>query len=149
MFCFHLAGCFSPTLFRQDQSKYTFHSMSTSYSDFTCIFWLNSVNPRQMQRWGNWVQTGTQLQMQNSGFLFLSLSTSPHYPCGILSLSGSIALIQMGPMKVAREGRGVAYFWFPISPTCASFFLIGVLSSFPHLHTAYMHIKHWFCMKYL
>ena len=90
------------------------------------------VNPRQMQMrklGSDWYPT-TNAKLWFSLSLF---STSPHYPCGILSLSGKVCSLDPNKsMKVARGGGGgVAYFWFPISSTCASSFLLESFSLHP------------------
>ena len=74
-------------------------------------------------------------------------STSPHYPCGILSLSGKVH--SLDPNKFMKVWGHL--FLVPHILHLCLFFLIGVLfSSSPHLHgCAHMHVEHRFCMKYL
>lgn len=105
--------------------------MSTSYSDSTCIFWLN---PCESQTDAD-EETGFRLvpNYKCKTLVSLLLSFPPHYPCGILSLSGKVCspwskqIYESGP----GEGRGYSYFWFPISSTCASSFLLESFSLLP------------------
>lgn len=109
--------------------------MSTSYSDFTCIFWLNPCESQTDadEETGFRVVPNYKHKTLVFSLMIWYFSTSRHYPCGILSLSGKVCSLDPNKsMKVARGGGGGgAYFWFPISSTCASSFLLESFSLHP------------------
>ena len=108
------------------------------------------ANPRQtqMRKLGFRVVPSYKCKTLVFSLMIWYFSTSPHYPCGILSLSGKVR--SLDPNK-CKSWWGGHLFLVPHILHLCLFFLIGVLfSSSPLLHgCAHMHVEHRFCMKYL
>lgn len=94
--------------------------MSTFYSDFTCIFWLNPCKSQTDADEETGVQSGTQLQMQNSGLLFDDLvlfhctNTIPVESCHCQARY--VALIQTNLWKQPGWGGAALIFGSPYPP---------------------------------